>query len=162
MWAYQPLSGEGARKHGGRFNRPGLPALYTSLDLTTAWLEAQQGFPFKAQPMTMVAYRVDCRPVADLTDATVLAALVCDPDQLACPWEEMAWHKLQPPTWLLADRLLHEGFVGAIVPGFAPGCTAGHRNLVLWRWGDDDLANTVDVIDDFARLPKTPASWDST
>ena len=59
-WAFTPVSGEGARRYGGRFNRPGLPALYTSLSLETAWLEAQQGFPFKAQPMTICAYRVDC------------------------------------------------------------------------------------------------------
>jgi RES domain-containing protein len=27
-WAYQPTSGEGAERHGGRFNRKGLTALY--------------------------------------------------------------------------------------------------------------------------------------
>jgi RES domain-containing protein len=40
-WAYQPTSGEGAERHGGRFNRKGLGALYTSLDINTAWMEAQ-------------------------------------------------------------------------------------------------------------------------
>nr|WP_246535096.1 RES family NAD+ phosphorylase [Methylomonas paludis] len=40
---------------GGRFNRPGCAALYLSLDPTTAWMEAQQGFPFKPQPLTLVA-----------------------------------------------------------------------------------------------------------
>ena len=35
----------------------------------TAWLEAQQGFPFKAQPMTLCGYSVDCEDLADLTDA---------------------------------------------------------------------------------------------
>ena len=41
-WAYQPTSGEGAERHGGRFNRKGLTALYTSLDITTAWMEAHR------------------------------------------------------------------------------------------------------------------------
>ncbi len=72
-WAYQPISGEGAERHSGRFNRKGLAALYTALDLTTAWLEAQQGFPFKAQPTTLVAYRVRCERIADLTDTARLA-----------------------------------------------------------------------------------------
>ncbi|MFV0302812.1 MAG: RES family NAD+ phosphorylase [Paracoccus sp. (in: a-proteobacteria)] len=29
-WSFEPLSGEGARRHGGRFNPPGVPALYLS------------------------------------------------------------------------------------------------------------------------------------
>ncbi|WP_439546652.1 RES domain-containing protein [Sandarakinorhabdus sp.] len=30
-WSHAPLSGAGAALHGGRFNRPGVPALYLSL-----------------------------------------------------------------------------------------------------------------------------------
>ena len=41
-WAYAPTSGEGAAKHGGRVNRPGLEALYLSLDPETAVKEYQQ------------------------------------------------------------------------------------------------------------------------
>lgn len=52
-WAFAPNSGEGAALTGGRFNPPGVLALYTSLRFEIAWLEAQQAFPFKAQPMTM-------------------------------------------------------------------------------------------------------------
>lgn len=158
MWAYQPLSGEGAKKCGGRFNRPGTAAIYTSLDLTTAWLEAQQGFPFKAQPMTMVAYRVDCGDIADLTDPQVLKRLNVTEAILGCAWEDLASQNQQPPTWLLADHLLAEGFDGAKVRSFAPGCSAQHQNLLLWHW-DKQMSRTVDVIDDFERLPKTTDGW---
>ena len=41
QWSWTPLSGEGARRHGGRFNRRGVSALYTSLSLLTAIREAQ-------------------------------------------------------------------------------------------------------------------------
>src|SRR5208283_3004562 len=51
-WAFSPTSGEGAARHGGRFNPVGVPALYMSRRMETAWLEAQQGFAFKAQPLT--------------------------------------------------------------------------------------------------------------
>jgi RES domain-containing protein len=56
-WAWDPQSGEGAKLYGGHFNHIGQPALYTSSRLETAWLEAQQGFAFKGQPMTMCTYR---------------------------------------------------------------------------------------------------------
>ena len=66
-WSFAPESGDGAALHGGRFNRIGSRALYTSRRFETAWLEAQQGFAFKAQPLTLCAYEVDCEDLADLS-----------------------------------------------------------------------------------------------
>lgn len=157
-WAYAPTSGEGAARFGGRFNRPGRQALYTSLDPTTAWMEAQQGFPFKAQPMTLVAYRIDCAAVIDLTDPAVTAALGMEPATLACPWEDLAARGQVPPTWDLAEDLIAGGCQGALVPSFAPGRGSGDRNLVLWTWTDKAPCQAR-VVDDFARLPRDDASW---
>ena len=36
---YAGLTGEGARQYGGRFNPPGIPAVYTSLSIALALLE---------------------------------------------------------------------------------------------------------------------------
>lgn len=135
-WAFTPLSGEGAKKYGGRFNRPGSEALYTSLDLTTAWMEAQQGFPFKPQPMTMVAYQVNCADIADLQDLAVQQSLDYDSTDLGCAWEDLALQNREPPTWRLADRLQAQGIAGILVRSFAPGCTDDSRNLVLWQWSN--------------------------
>jgi len=154
MWAHQPLSGDGAKKHGGRFNRRGCPALYTSLDITTAWMEAQQGFPFKAQPMTLVAYQVSNVAVVDLNDSNTLQALDFSLSNLACPWEYLASQNQPPPTWLLVDKLLALNLAGVLVGSFAPGCTSENQNLVLWRW-ENIGKSQVSVIDDFGRLPKT-------
>lgn len=158
MWSYQPLSGEGAKKHGGRFNRVGKNALYTSLDPTTAWMEAQQGFPFKPQPMTLVAYQVDCNDLVDLTEPKTLKTLNLTNADLACAWEDMAAQGLEPTTWQLADKLHEMGFVGVIVQSFAPGCSKENRNLVKWDW-HDKLAHCITVIDDLGRLPKSNESW---
>ncbi|MEA3643285.1 MAG: RES domain-containing protein [Lamprobacter sp.] len=163
-WAYLPTSGEGAKRHGGRFNRKGQTALYTSLDLTTAWLDAQQGFPFKAQPMTLVAYQVRCERVADLTDLDRLVAASIDPADLGCAWEDLASRGLRAPTWRIADALLAAGFQGALVPSFAPALNpaptpAQRRNLVFWTWASAAPCS-VQVIDDFGRLPKDAASWE--
>jgi RES domain-containing protein len=158
MWAFQPLSGEGAKKFGGRFNRAGSVALYTSLDLTTAWMEAQQGFPFKPQPMTIVAYRVDCTDIADLHNAEVQDCLGYSSSELSCAWEDIALQNREPPTWLLADRLRSKGIAGILVRSFAPGCTENSRNLVLWEWATAE-PHAIQIIDDQNRLPKTQESW---
>ena len=51
-WSWAPTSGEGARLHGGRFNPKGVPALYLSLNTSTAILEATQGFASRFPPLT--------------------------------------------------------------------------------------------------------------
>jgi RES domain-containing protein len=158
MWAYLPLSGDGAKKQGGRFNRLGQNALYTSLDPTTAWMEAQQGFPFKPQPMTLAAYQVDCADIVDLTSANTLKVLGVAAEDLACAWEDMATQGQQPPTWQLAEQLPNLGFAGVVVPSFAPGCQQENRNLVLWDWSVT-LPHCITVIDDLGRLPKSDESW---
>jgi RES domain-containing protein len=158
MWSYQPLSGEGAKRHGGRFNRLSKSALYTSLDPTTAWMEAQQGFPFKPQPMTLIAYQVDCTDLVDLTQTKIQKFLGQTTASLACAWEDMAMQKQEPPTWVLAEQLQDMGIVGAITQSYAPGCKAENRNLVLWDWSDTQ-PHCITVIDDFGRLPKSDDSW---
>lgn len=71
------LSGAGVAKVGGRWNRPGLPAVYGSLGIITATLEAYQeflhyGFSLSAiRPRVIVAARVRVGRVLDLTDAAI-------------------------------------------------------------------------------------------
>ena len=148
-WAVDPLSGECAARHGGRFNRKGKPALYTSLDPMTAWSEAQQAFVFKPQPMTLVAYDVDCAGVADLTQREILSTLGLAAEDLACAWEDLSSQGETPPTWLLTDRLIAQGAHGAMAPSQAPGSHPDAVNLVLW---DRSSECRIEVIDDFGRL----------
>lgn len=158
MWSYEPLSGNGAKQHGGRFNPPGCATLYLSLDPTTAWMEAQQGFPFKPQPMTLVAYEIENLKIADLNDERVLKNLGSSTHELGCAWEGLVHQQQEPPTWRLAQQLRALDVAGILVRSFAPGCTSKNQNLVLWS-GADSKPNAVKVIDDFGRLPKTKASW---
>lgn len=156
-WAFAPDSGEGAARHGGRFNPPGRPALCTSLRPETTWLEAQQAFPFKAQPMTVCAYAADCEDIPDLTDAAVLAAIAATPADLACAWEDIADRGGRPPSRLLAERLIAAGHAGIVVPSFAAGAGQHDRNLVFWTWAGTP-PHRVRVVDDHARLPKDDRS----
>ena len=149
MWAGDALSGMGAARHGGRFNRVGTPALYTSSDPMTAWAEAQQAFPFKPQPMTLVAYDVNCERMVDLTRPSILRVLGFTSADLACGWEGLADLGIDPPTWMLADRLIRENVSGLVAPSYAPGAGLGATNVVFWRTEGDCR---VEVIDDFRRL----------
>jgi RES domain-containing protein len=157
-WSFAPTSGDGAKRHGGRFNRPGVPALYTSLRYETAWAEAQQAFPFKPQPLTICAYDADCTDVVDLTDPTESAPHAVLADDMACAWEDLADRKIVPPSWLIADRLRTAGVAAIIVPSYVPGAL-GHRNLVLWRWAETP-PHRLTLIDSERRLPRDDRSWE--
>ncbi len=157
-WAFAAASGEGAARYGGRFNAVGAPALYTSLRMETAWLEAQQGFAFKAQPMTICAYQVDCDDLVDPTDEIGRRDHGVAFADMACAWEDMAQRGLEPPSWRLATKLIGAGAAGLVTPSFAPGAGSADRNVVFWRWSNMP-PNQVKVIDDMARLPRDGRSW---
>jgi RES domain-containing protein len=157
-WAFTPDSGQGAAFAGGRFNPVGMLALYTSLRFETAWLEAQQAFPFKAQPMTLCAYEVDCEDVLDLTDMAVLAEHGMTAADLACPWKDLSTRGIKPSSWALAERLAAAGTAGVVVPSFAKGAVALDINVVFWNWAPVP-PHQVRVIDDDRRLPRDSRSW---
>jgi RES domain-containing protein len=155
QWASRPLSGEGAARKGGRFNRPGVAALYLSLDEVTALREYQQTSPF-LPPCTMCSYTVTLRGLVDLRQL-----------HRGEPWDDL-WHDwredwrllkleqhIEPPTWVLGDLVLAHGHTGVLFP--SQMCDGG-VNVVVYL---DRLqgANTIEVNDPDHRLPKDPSSW---
>jgi RES domain-containing protein len=157
-WSFLPLSGAGAALRGGRFNPRGVEALYLSVSVTTALLEANQGFAFKVQPYVICAYDVDCADVADLTTEAGRSAHGADPAEMACAWFSDISRGREPPSWLIAKRLIARGHAGILTPSYAPGASEQDRNLVLWRWGPD-LPYQVEVYDPSGRLRKNQLSW---
>jgi RES domain-containing protein len=109
--------------------------------------------------MTLVAYRVACERVLDLTDPAVRGQVDCTRAVLACAWEDLAGRRLVPPTWDLAERLVADGATGVLVPSLAPGCDAAQINLVLWQWSAGSGCR-VQVVDDQQRLPRDGRSWE--
>jgi RES domain-containing protein len=156
-WAWAADSGQGAALHGGRFNAKGVPALYTSSGVLTALAEAQQGFVRKAQPMTLVAYEVDCADMLDLTDPATCAAEGIARDEVDCGWLLLAKARQPVPSWRLAERLMARGIAGIMVPSFAPGAPPAERNLVFWTWSRG-APHQVVPIDDHGRLPAAPGA----
>lgn len=151
LWSWSPTSGEGARLHGGRFNRVGVPAFYTSLSHVAALREVSS-LPQPLQPILLCAYRVDAQPVLDALDVSQRAAFGVTDEELRCPnWESEMLEGIVPASQKLADRLVAAGYVGLRTPSFAQGAEPDDLNLVLWRWGDQ-LPSRVLLIDDEGRL----------
>lgn len=151
LWAHDPESGDGAARHGGRFNPPGTPALYLSLTYETAVLEASQGFKNKMQPLTIVQYEIDCDDIIDLTDSAERQRLGVAERDIGCSWLLLALRGARVPSWQVAERLKSEGIAGILVRSFAPGATRANVNLVLWRWSRR-RPHRVRAIDDEGRL----------
>jgi RES domain-containing protein len=154
-WSWAPESGAGAELHGGRFNRGGVPALYTALDPMTAIREASEvGTPL--QPLVLCQYSVDCHRMFDASDAGARAAEGVDDAMLACPtWERDMLSGQVPASQAVADRLIARGYCGLIVRSFAAGSTEGDLNAVFWRWSEEP-PTMVRVIDDEGRLRRPP------
>jgi len=103
VWSRAPLSGEGAARFGGRFNRIGRPALYTSLAPETAVREANQVGTL--QPVTLVAYQADIGPLLDGRDESALNPFGMTPADLSDPaWRDRMLAGKPVPTQDLAGR----------------------------------------------------------
>jgi RES domain-containing protein len=159
-WAFSPLSGDGAKTHGGRFNPKGVPALYLALTIDGMIVEMTHGFAHRLDPLTICSYQVDVDDVIDLksdhgrkANGVALAALVC-------AWADDVANGRYPASWTIADRLIAQGAAGVLVPSFAVGAKSDMTNLVLWRWGPS-LPHRVEVHDPSGRLPKDQTSWPS-
>ena len=152
-WSWPPVSGEGARLHGGRFNRIDVAALYTSLSPVTALREVGTlGHPL--QPLLLCAYEIDAEPVFDSLDSRARDIHAVTDADVGCPgWEWDMHGGSVPASQALADRLITAGYVGMRVRSFAPGSDAQDLNLVLWHWGDR-MPSRVVLIDDEGRLTR--------
>jgi len=150
VWSREPLSGEGAARFGGRFNRIGRIALYTSLAPETAVREANQVGTL--QPTTLVAYQADIGPLLDGRDAAALRPFGITPAELADPsWRDRMLSGKPVPTQDLAEAAIAQGYAGIVVPSYARGAPADALNLVLWDWD-----RRIRLVDDDDRLGLRP------
>lgn len=152
-WGYMPVSGIGAGTHGGRANRPGLNALYLSLDLETALAEYQQT-DFLLPPGLMVCYQVRVAPVADFCFRGPEGSNELWQD-FYCDWRRIYFNQnIEPPSWILSEQVLADGGKGIL---FTSKLTGG-TNLVIYT---DYLTPNDSVVpyDPDQALPKNQESW---
>lgn len=158
VWSAFPLSGDGAARHGGRFNPKGVAALYLGLTIDGAVAEASQGFAFKLQPLTICLYEIDCEDIVDLKHEAGRERVGVSSLDLACPWALDLAEGRWPASWAVAQRLIDSGAAGVLVPSYARGAKRDAVNLVLWRWSAA-LPHRVLVHDPSGRLPRNLLSW---
>ena len=155
-WASQPLSGAGAAMQGGRFNRPGIPALYLSLEIETAAAEYQQTSSL-LPPATLCSYVARLSPLVDLRQLRAGAPW----DPLWQDWRE-DWRALyfdqhvEPPSWVLSDLVRAQGCTGIISPSQARPLGT---NVVVYTDQIGLNGNTLSVHDPNGLLPRDLASW---
>jgi RES domain-containing protein len=154
-WSHQPASGAGAALHGGRFNRPGVEALYLAQDIDTAVAEYRQGSTLPP-PAMLVTYQVTFASVIDFSKGYDAYDWAAEWQDWCANWRSVARiDNLVPQSWVLADRVLASGAAGLLYPSLRrPTGT----NLVvlprLLRSGD-----RIGVHDPDGRLPRDQTSW---
>lgn len=131
------LTGEGAKKFGGRWNPPGLfGAVYGSLDPYAALAETVGSYghysiPFEQRlPLVLVAIRCELRLVLDLADGKVRSQLGVSLQRfLDCDWQE-AQDKNSEGITQAIGRLAWESKIEAI---FVPSARLkNEKNLVIF------------------------------
>lgn len=140
-WAVTPTSGAGAAKHGGRFNRPGVPALYLSGDTETAIAEYKQDLALMP-PGTLVQYELSLSAAVFFNQ---YERERWDPvwEDWNCEWRALALNGVEPPSWLLGDLAIESGAKGILFPSTRQ---VGGLNLVVHtdQLGPKDLLRAVD------------------
>ncbi len=154
-WAVAPTSGAGAARHGGRANRPGVPALYLALDVETAIKEYQQVSTL-LPPGTLVSYQVTVDKVVDFRAG--YAAAQWDPlwEDFHCDWRDLWFNqRIEPPSWVIGDEVIAAGARGILFPS---RISAGGANLVLYP-ETFQVTDSLTVFDPGQALPRNQDSW---
>ena len=152
-WSFAPTSGAGSGTCGGRANRPGVNALYLSLDLATALAEYRQLDTLLAPGLT-VSYNVSIDAIVDFRSGF---AIDWDPlcQDFYCDWRSMHFNQgIEPPSWVIGDHVLAAGAKGIL---FNSAISDG-ANLVIYT---DALtgADAINVYDPNNDLPKNQKAW---
>ena len=157
------LSGRGAARHGGRWSRPGLRAVYASLDIITATYEAYQNFLDFGFSLSTIRPRVTAGALAklgrvlDLTDSPIRRKIGFTLTELLDEdWEAIQARGKESWTQAIGRGSRQAGFEAILVPSARH---RGGRNIVIFP---DRLAagSSLELLAP-GDLPPHPSDWPS-
>jgi len=130
------LTGEGSKRHGGRWNPVGIPVVYLSLTPETAMAETfahyrYYGIPVEdAMPRTFVAVDATLQRIIDLCDGRLRQRLQVSEERiLTVDWRKEVYSGRQSLTQRIGVAAQQVGLEGLIVPSAAQ--SDGHNLLVF-------------------------------
>ncbi len=128
VWAWSPLSGEGAARCGGRLNPKSIAALYLGTTINACVAEITAGFSSKLlEPLILCSYQVHIDHLLDLRGHQCFAA----------PWRMMLLQHKTPPGWQLCRAVLKNKRInGFIVNSYQ---AAKETNIVLLRYNNQQI-----------------------
>jgi len=155
------ISGDGAGYYGGRWNPPGIRAIYASLDPVTATKESYQEFDrygFRRndiRPRVMAGIRLKLSHLLDLTDAKIRRRLDLRLDELM----QEDWHGIQSGgdeswTQAIGRGCRAAGFEGLLAPSAR---NRDGKNVVIFP----ENLHAGSSVEPMARdeLPPHPSDW---
>lgn len=155
-WAFQPESGAGAARQGGRFNRVGIEARYLAESPELALIE-YQGEDSLLQPATVAAYRVTSPRVVDFSRGYVADVWSSIWDEAYCEWKALAMlDDIEPPSWVIGDLVRQAGAAGILYRSAQPAARGG---ICLVLFPELHHLYRAPVNDPNGLLPRSPASW---
>jgi RES domain-containing protein len=130
------LSGEGSRKSGGRWNPPGMVAVYLSLTPEIAMAETLAHFHYRgipvaaAMPRVFVAVTARLKRVLNITRGTIRQRLqISEQSLMNVDWRKEMAQGRTPVSQLVGQAAQAAGVEGLLVPSAA---FRNGRNLIIF------------------------------
>jgi len=158
------LTGKGAAMYGGRWNHPGIVAIYGSTDILTATMEAYQqfltfGFSLSSlQPRVTAGAKIVLQEVIDLTAPFIRRKIGFSRNELVNEdWRAIQMSGDESWTQAIGRGALNAGFEGLLVPAAQ---NPKGTNLVIFP---ENLrpGSSIKILGK-ASLPPHPSTWPKT
>lgn len=154
-WSVAPLSGNGAARYGGRFNKIGYPALYLSSEPEIAWAESANS-SLILPPRMICSYQISIAKVVDFRSGYDPETWSVEWSAWDCDWKNAkAYHHEDPISWILSEECIASGASALLYPSIKD---SDSTNIVIFLANLDE-GDEIEFHDPNRDLPTNQSSW---